>query len=367
MKKIIIFANTFVLYLCCIHLAIATDNPSPNFKDDNSRLIEKTQSLPSEYAYVGLGEGDNTKLNHKDFKKDMYRYNPSTNTWNKINNFPGPDRSEAVCFISNNIAYAGCGQCLNKSKIGNQQVYNNQIYKYNSELDTWEEKKIFPQIFRKEMIVFTHKNEGYVGLGRFGAKKFYDIYKYLPFENKWFKALEYDSSLYPKFIISLNDNLYIGGEKEFYCLEPGADEWKQLSDIPMGSSGKVLFILKNKIYLGLGGITVEEKNIKKKKKRSSTKKYREKINSQIVYCYDTTKNTWTKVSSFPGKATLGFVSFKLEGKGYLGLGYDKKGKMYNSFFCYDPEKDVWYPIANLPTTSRKNSIAFVLKNRNNTL
>ncbi|MCP3659493.1 MAG: hypothetical protein GY830_03900 [Bacteroidetes bacterium] len=346
----------FLTYLLnsSISKAGAIDNVSNSNKES---LIEKEiKEEPIEYAYVGLGEDNLSKPLEKNYRRDFYRYNYILNNWIKLKKFPGGRRTDSISLVVKGKAYVGCGKDDGDPSLKIPERYREDIYRYNTKNDTWSLIAPFPLCLRRNMIAFTIKSIGYVGLGRFGAKNFANIFKYNTIQNKWIKAFEYESKQNPKLVFTINDTLFLGG-KTFFCLDKN-DQWKQLQNIPEGNNADVVFVIKDKAYVGFGGM--KEKNLKSKKRRKSKKYFKE----NLFYSYDPKNDKWTEIKPFPGKSIRGCVAFTLNNKGYVGLGEDNDGNLYKEFYCYDPENNSWQKITDLPSRSRKNSVAFVLKNEN---
>ena len=79
------------------------------------------------------------------------------------------------------------------------------------------------------------------------------------------------------------------------------------------------------------------------------------------YQYDADKNNWYKKADFPGAARSAAVAFALNGKGYVGTGYDGTNYL-KDFYEYDPSANTWTQIADFPGTARFQATAFALDN-----
>ena len=99
---------------------------------------------------------------------------------------------------------------------------------------------------------------------------------------------------------------------------------------------------------------------------------------QDFWKYDPTSDSWYGVAAFPGEARTGAVAFQLNGKGYVGLGYNLLNGSTNplsDFWQYDPTVGAggqWKRIADFGYTSnqldttvtaRFGSGAFTVNNR----
>ena len=79
------------------------------------------------------------------------------------------------------------------------------------------------------------------------------------------------------------------------------------------------------------------------------------------YQFDPDKNNWYKKADFPGAARSSAVGFSINGKGYVGTGYD--GTDYRKdFYEYDPVTDSWLQIADYTGTARFQAVAFAIDN-----
>ncbi|MVN77631.1 galactose oxidase [Hymenobacter sp. HMF4947] len=76
----------------------------------------------SDMGYVGCGYDGN-------YEKDFYKYNPTTDKWSVVNNFPGDKRMGGLTFTINGEMYVATG-------INNNQ-YNTDVSSYNPVSDTW--------------------------------------------------------------------------------------------------------------------------------------------------------------------------------------------------------------------------------------
>lgn len=66
---------------------------------------------------------------------------------------------------------------------------------------------------------------------------------------------------------------------------------------------------------------------------------------------------WQKVSSFEGVSRSNAAVFTIDGKAYLGTGYDGDERL-SDFWQYDPEKNFWTQQADFPGTPRSSAVGF---------
>ena len=75
-------------------------------------------------------------------------------------------------------------------------------------------------------------------------------------------------------------------------------------------------------------------------------------------------NTWTKKADFGGKARKGAISFSINGKGYLGTGYDGYIPAdYKDFWEYDPVTNKWTQKADFGGGYLEDAAAFSISGK----
>lgn len=78
--------------------------------------------------------------------------------------------------------------------------------------------------------------------------------------------------------------------------------------------------------------------------------------------YDKDKNTWTQKADFAGIQRSGAVGFATDTKGYIGTGYDGMNKL-KDFWEYNPESNEWTQKADFGGTERYGAVAFAINNK----
>ncbi len=117
--------------------------------------------------------------------------------------------------------------------------------------------------------------------------------------------------------------------------------WIKQSDFEgVARSSAVSFVIDNKVYIGLG-YNVDQDN--------------EYLSD--FWLYNATGDYWLKVADFPGGGRIGAVAFTLNGKAYVGTGYNGKERL-NDFWEYDPATNVWTRKADFAGSGRYGAIAF---------
>jgi len=93
----------------------------------------------------------------------------------------------------------------------------------------------------------------------------------------------------------------------------------------------------------------------------------------ISSCNPSTSTTllgsWDKLGDFAGVPRDGAVGFVINNIAYAGTGYNYgSNKFLNDFWRYDPASDSWYPVADMPLTvvgklGRSGAVAFTLNGK----
>ena len=113
-------------------------------------------------AYVGSGVGGT----------DFWEYDPAINFWAEKANLPGGPRQGQVAFAIGNKGYIGLGR--------NDDGYLKDFYEYDSHADLWEQQLDFSSTGRSEAFSFAIGAEGFIGTGRDSMNIYSDCFKFLP-------------------------------------------------------------------------------------------------------------------------------------------------------------------------------------------
>ncbi len=182
-------------------------------------------------GYYGLGksslQGEETYYN------DLWQYDPISDSWNKLSDFPSTGLDMAINFVINDVAYVALGRYYDPTKNG----YNLTTYAYNVSKDTWEKMMQFPSIGRTGSVSFVANGKGYV----VGGYKERDAYT-----------------------------------DEVWCFDPLRNSWTQKNNFPLALTGCYTFILNNIVYVG-GGYNLKEK-----------------IQNTTLYKYDIDSDSWSE-------------------------------------------------------------------------
>ncbi|MDX1939499.1 MAG: hypothetical protein SFU99_03050 [Saprospiraceae bacterium] len=172
-------------------------------------------------------------------------------------------------------------------------------------LGNWIRRSDFEGIPRSNAVSFTIGNIAYVGLGYDGEDDLRDFWRY-------------DAAL---------------------------DFWQRVDSFPgEGRRGAVAFAIGNRGYIGTG-YNADLQN--------------EELGDFWEFNPDAPSGQqWTRKADFVGTPRYNSVGFSINGKGYIGTGYD--GNWLKDFYEYDPDTDTWTQVVSLKGAKREEAFAFVI-------
>lgn len=201
-------------------------------------------------AYMGTGRNE-----FDTYEKDFWQFNPLSNTWYPITDFPGEERRGASGFSIDGKGYVGLGQATSG--------YASDFYEYNPENDSWEQMADFIGLPRTSAVSFTHNGKAYVGTGHTYSLALKDFYEFTPSSNYWVQKADVGDILRQDATgFMINDKGYIGtgnnvdgsiNYKDFWEYNFELDTWTQIEDF-MGASRRYMisFVINNTAYCGTG-------------------------------------------------------------------------------------------------------------------
>lgn len=274
-------------------------------------------------------------------------------TWTEKNGFPGSGRHNAVAFSIGAKGYFGTG--IAESENNNYQLLDD-FWEYDPSSDQWTYLGQFPGGPRAAASAFSIGDKGYVGLG---SQNFYwdspekdtnhfsDFYEFDPSSKNWTKITDFQGVgrlSAASFVI--NDEGYIvtgdwgldapyGNSKsadDVWKYDPVLDQWTQMENFPNNSYHTAGFSIGNIGYI------YDYNNLYKLENGNWTS-----LDSGI-------ENWWD------------FVAFSINDKGYVGFGNDHHGGTY-LLGEYDPNSIAWEKKNIDYYNQRYGASAFVIGNK----
>lgn len=202
-------------------------------------------------GYVCLGQGDFS------FRfKDLWEFDEDTDVWTQKADFAGGRRTQAVSFVIDDIAYVGTGYNV----VNNTGIYYNDMYKYDPTTNTWTQLNDFGGTPRKGAVGFAMGGQGYIGTGDDGVVRD-DFWQYEPTTDTWVQKANLPGAartgatgwgIFPQaFICTGQDNFSFMNDLWEYNYF--SDSWVQRTNFP-GSprSNACSFVLNGIAYVGTG-------------------------------------------------------------------------------------------------------------------
>ncbi|MBL7964550.1 MAG: hypothetical protein JNM31_12000 [Flavobacteriales bacterium] len=242
------------------------------------------------------------------FSSALHEYDPNSDTWTPRTSCPGPDRYGARGFSIDGVGYMTCGWNNNAPV-----VQLKDLWAYDPLSDSWTQKADLPGPPRYTAITCATSSKGYVGLGY--QPYLNDWWEYDPVTDTWTQRTPFPGSARQSAIcFVINDQVYVGcGSNgtnavvnDLWRYDPTADTWTQLADLPgAGRYTSYSFTYQQKGFV-VCGLTVNSSGV-----------YTE---LDEVWYYDPVVDAWSQLAAFPG-APHGEGGSCWSGLfGYMGMG-----------------------------------------------
>lgn len=114
--------------------------------------------------------------------------------------------------------------------------------------------------------------------------------------------------------------------------------------------GAVYFTIGDQVFAGLGY-----------NPNSSNSEYVTNGYFKDFYAFDESEGYWVRKTSFPGNLRERAIAFSVNGKGYIGLGYNRfTATVMRDVWEYDPETDTWTQKGDFLGSARYNAVGFAI-------
>lgn len=171
------------------------------------------------YGYVGLGYKNSFP---SQLFSDLYKFNPLTNTWQQLQDFPDGARFNAVSFVLENTAYIGYG-------VQNFSTGYIDFWSYDQASDDWTSitpiQPVDPRDVYYHSIGVTTSTNGYlIGGGLQAEDNGLQVWEFG--SSSWIRKTNSIESLIYAFGFVINDKVYCGGggNRKWYRYDPSLDQ-----------------------------------------------------------------------------------------------------------------------------------------------
>jgi N-acetylneuraminic acid mutarotase len=287
MKRFLLFC----LFLTPLH-TIADEWEQLTSRPANGRFWAASFTAGSK-IYTGTGKEDFSDLNPH---ADMWEFDPSTNVWTQIADYPGGNREGATGFSYGDRGFMGFGSPFIQ--------FTNDLFEYIPSSNSWEAKATCPAKFA-HTAGFVIGDNFYIGPEN-GTNK---VYKYSILEDSWSEVAPFpggDRRAHVTFTangkgyIGMGAGVFSGVFGDFFRYDPTTDTWTEIASISPNSDQSTAFSIDNTGYVfnvgGSGG------------------------GGKAVYKYVESLDEWQFVNTFPGDRIANNTITTLNGKAYLTNG-----------------------------------------------
>lgn len=233
-------------------------------------------------GYIGIGHvnGNNINISYNDF----WSYDPSSDSWTQIANYPVPNYG-AIAFSTSTRGYIGGGAAL-----------NSEFYEYNPQTNLWTAIQNCP-VAPGDQGCFSVNDKGYVIFGN-------ALYEYDPATGNWTQK-QFAPTTFATWCVGFSSGSsgYIKSNSGLYEYKPLYDLWVQRASFPgLASNSSGAFVRGGKAYI-VSGFVGSLANV-----------------TSEVWEYNPGNNVWTRLNDFPGTSRRFSVAFTINDRGYFGTG-----------------------------------------------
>ena len=258
----------------------------------------------------------------------------SQNKWERMNPVPlkGPGVHHPVTFSIDSFGYSVTGGMFYADSARN----SNAFFKYDPSTDQWSELPDFPGIGRSYAVGLSYNGKGYVAFGLSNTVTLKDLWEYDPKTENWKRLADCpcEERIHPAFVAT-NGRIYVGAGgnatnlKDFWEYDIATNKWTSKPEVPgPRRHHPFYFAIDSFAYVGFGhGSDIVNNDAI----------YRD------FHRYNTYTNKWTTLDTFPGQQRVAGTQFDSRGKGYVlsGDGVGHRTMQKGEFWEFNPLTLKW--------------------------
>ena len=263
-----------------------------------------------DYGYLGTGV-DTAEV----ILKDFWQYDPASDSWTQKADVPGSPRRDAVAFVADNKGYVGTGIDNDESFSGTKLK---DFWEYDPTTNTWLQIADYPGVGGNGVYfatAFSVDSKGYVCCGKIGPNSYSNqLWEYKPSINQWTQRANFPGGVryqlssftvgYDAFVgLGANQDVF---KKDFWKYNAGTNQWTAIADLPASERGSACtFTIGSRGYVCLGsdGGLLDD-----------------------LWEYNPVSNYWAVRATFGGSERKNAIGFAVGGKAYVGTGKGFSGK-----------------------------------------
>nr|WP_232423647.1 kelch repeat-containing protein [Leptospira weilii] len=253
--------------------------------------------------------------------------------WNRMQDFPGWGRRNAVAFSINGKGYIAAGETTWGSWLSD-------LWEYDSQTSSWTQKADIPYPLGYDHAVgFAINGKGYYGTGINTNSISKNWQEYNPNTNQWVSKKNFPGvARFGAVAFAIGNKGYLGTgttgygvagtpRKDFWEYNPATDSWRQVADLPgVGRCYATSFVIGNYGYVGTGSPDGLTNSL-----LSDFWRYLPAANGP---------GTWVQIPSLPARK-LSAMGFGISGRGVVGGGYPNAGGYPADLWSYQPGYTSW--------------------------
>jgi hypothetical protein len=251
------------------------------------------------------------------YYSDMAKYNPASDSWTLLPDFPGGARSFSYGVAANGFGYVGFGATNN--------TFFADWYRFDPVSETWTTLASCPCTPRTHPAMVATTNKIYVGLGGSAGGDLKDWWEYDIQNDSWTQRTDFPASRrHHPYYFGIGDAVYVGlGHHQadifddLYRYDANTDTWTQMASLPAeGRVAGTQFSYNGKGYI-LSGEGEDHNN----------------LDTGEFWQYDPEFDSWLELPPHPGIARWAPGSFVIGDSVFLIAGQTED--------VQPDERDVW--------------------------
>jgi len=268
------------------------------------------------------------------------QYDPATDTWDTLTDFPGFARGYGIGDVWDRKAYFGFGTSIDSML--------RDLWVFDPDSMRWSQLTSCPCEPRLHPTFVANKGKIFMGLGNNNNGNLNDWWEYDIPSDTWSQKPDYpDSRRHHPYQFAMGDYVYTafghgnGIFRELYRYDPSLEVWEKMADIPgEGRVAGTQFSYDGKGYV-LSGDGDDHNSME----------------TGEMWSYDPLLNTWDSLPPHPGKSRWAPASFVIDGVVYL---YNGTSFFSGSGYVYQAEAysfDLKEMVSSSREVSKNNSFS----------
>ncbi len=234
-------------------------------------------------------------------RDDFYQFDPATEEWTQLDDFPGPARGYAIGDVYDGKAYLGFGS--------SPDDFLDDLWVYDNSSEEWTQLADCACQGRNHPAFVAHQGKIFMGMGNNWNGNLNDWWMYDIQTNTWEERADFPSlPRHHPYMFAIGDYVYAGfghGDDfisdEWYQYDPATDEWTQVASIPgEGRVAGTQFSFNGKGYV-LSGDNEDHSS----------------FDTGEFWVYYANYDFWEELESHPSTSRWSPASFIIEGEVYL--------------------------------------------------